>query len=206
MHLTRCLPVVSACVAAVLLTGCSAGTAVQGQTGPSVAKPSPDLGAGARIDGVQVFPYALPKHRTADVTYPQAPPVVGDHWPANADGVTGWLTCGTYTDPVTDEFAVHSLEHGAVWLTYQPGQDPAPLAAVAALQPDYVLVSPYPGQRGAYGATTWGAQLFVDRPDDPRLAQFVRAYAGGGQGREQGAPCTGGSTPAQASRALAAAG
>ena len=192
--------------ATVLLTGCSAGTEAAGQQGPAVSQPSPDVAAGAAIAGVQVFPYVAPDHQAKDDDYPQSPPVGGDHWPPSAGGVTGWLTCGTYAEQVPDEFAVHSMEHGAVWLTHQPGQDAAPLAALAALRPDYVLVSPYAGQPGPYGATTWGAQLFVDRPDDPRLAQFVRAYAAGPQGREQGAPCTGGSTPKQARAALAAAG
>lgn len=200
----RLLPVLAA--ATVLLAGCSAGTSAEGQQGPAVSRPSPDVAAGAAIAGVQTFPYVAPDHQARDVDYPQSPPVGGDHWPPSAGGVTGWLTCGTYDAQVPDEFAVHSMEHGAVWLTYRPGQDAAGLAALAALQPDYVLVSPYAGQSGAYGASTWGAQLFVDSPEDPRLEQFVRAYAGGPQGREQGAPCTGGSTPEQARAALAAAG
>lgn len=196
----RLLPALAA--ATVLLAGCSAGTAAEGQQGPAVSRPSPDVAAGAAIEGVQVFPYVAPDHQARDFDYPQSPPVGGDHWPPSAGGVTGWLSCGTYAAAVPDEFAVHSLEHGAVWLTHLPGQDASALAGLVALQPDYVLVSPYAGQRGPYAATAWGAQLFVDRADDPRLAEFVRAYAGGAQGREPGAPCRGGATPEQAQAAL----
>jgi hypothetical protein len=107
-----------------------------------------------------------------------------------------------WTEPVPDEFAVHSEEHGAVWLTYRPGEDPSALAALAKGN-DYVLVSPYPGQPGRYMASTWGAQLSVDTATDPRLAQFVKAYAGGGQGGEKGADCANGLTPDQARAEIA---
>jgi hypothetical protein len=40
-------------------------------------------------------------------------------------------------------------------------------------------------------AVTWGAAIEASSGDDPRLAQFVRAYAGGDQGGEPGAPCRG---------------
>ena len=199
MHL---LPTV---LSVLLLAGCSSGVAVPGASGPAVGRASPDPAAGARIQGVQSYPYATPAHRTARESYPQSPPVGGDHWPPSGGGATGWLTCGVYDRSVANEFAVHSLEHGAVWLTYRPGTTDAQVATfsgLAALQSDYVLVTPYAGQQGAFGATAWGAQLFVDSPDDARLAEFVRAYAGGDQGREGGAPCTGGSSPEQAQAAL----
>ena len=41
------------------------------------------------------------------------PPTGGSHNPR-------WQNCGIYTDPVDSSLAVHSLEHGAVWLAYQP--------------------------------------------------------------------------------------
>ncbi|MCW2613102.1 MAG: hypothetical protein JWN08_96 [Frankiales bacterium] len=190
---------------ALLLTGCSAGTAIEGAQGPGLAKSAPDPAAGARIEGVQTFPYVTPDHQAKDYAYPQKPPVGGDHWPPSAGGVTGWLACGRYDREVPDEFAVHSMEHGAVWLTYRPGtpaEQVAVLAELAGVQRDYVLVTPYAGQPGAFGATTWGAQLFVESPDDPRLEQFVRAFAGGDQGREPGAPCAGGTSPEDAQAAL----
>lgn len=178
----------------VLLAGCSAGSE---PPDPAVAK---------QIQGLVSYPYVAPMHAAKPQTYPQAPPVGGDHWPPSAEGVTGWLNCGVYTESLPNEFTVHSMEHGAVWLTYRPGTPAAQVATLAgraAQRPDYVLVSPYAGQAGAFGATTWGAQLFVDSPDDPRLTAFIALYAGGGQGRELGAPCMGGSTLAQAQAALA---
>jgi hypothetical protein len=92
---------------------------------------------------------------------------------------------------VPNENAVHSLEHGAVWLTYQPGVDPAPLAALTSVNPSYTLVSPYPGQPAKVEATAWGLQLQADSPTDPRLRQFVTTYVGNGLGGEKGARCAG---------------
>jgi hypothetical protein len=132
------------------------------------------------------------RHTTGPVTYDHTPPAGGQHFPA-------WLTCAVYTEPVPNEFAVHSEEHGAVWLTYLPDASSDDIATLAALADrDYVLVSPYPGQPGKFMASTWGAQLSVDTADDPRLKEFVDTYAGGGQGGEKGADCAHGLTPEQA--------
>jgi hypothetical protein len=162
---------------ALALAGCSSGSPTPKPTG---------------IRGLQTFTEE-PKvrHVKGHVGYDHTPPAGGQHFGA-------WLRCAVYDQPVPNEFAVHSEEHGAVWLTYLPGEDPARLVALYASRQDYVLVSPYPGQPGKFMASTWGAQLSVDAADDPRLAAFVKAYAGGGQGGEKGADCAHGLTPAQA--------
>lgn len=146
------------------------------------------------IAGVEVFTRLTHKHVFTHVTYPQSPPVGGDHAPYP-------LSCGVYLSPVPNEYAVHSLEHGAVWLTFQPDvpqADVNALGGLASLRSDYVLVSPYPGQAGRIMATAWGLQLAVTSAQDPRLKEFVQEYAGGGQGGEPGARCKGGVSPEQA--------
>jgi hypothetical protein len=151
------------------------------------------------IDGLETFKEEpKQRHTTGRVTYDHTPPAGGRHFPA-------WLRCGVYTEPVPNEFAVHSEEHGAVWLTYRPGASDADIAKLVELRQlntKYTLVSPYPGQPGPFMASTWGAQLSVDTPDDDRLAAFVKAYAGGGQGGEKGADCVKGLTPEQAKAAF----
>ena len=170
---------------AVVLTAsaCSAGS-----------KPNPRPG----FDGLQTFKEEpKDRHTTGHVTYDHTPPAGGRHFPA-------WLRCGVYTEPVPNEFAVHSEEHGAVWLTYLPDASSDDIAKLVALQKgnDYVLVSPYPGQPGKFMASTWGAQLSVDTADDSRLKTFVDTYAGGGQGGEKGADCAHGLTPDEAKAAF----
>ncbi|MCU1673207.1 MAG: hypothetical protein JWN77_1320 [Frankiales bacterium] len=175
-------------LAVLLLTTACAGTSTPAPTG---------------IDGLRTFEeQPKDRHSTDRQSYDHTPPAGGVHWPAQNGGVLGWLRCGVYDSPVPNEFAVHSEEHGAVWLTYLPGEDPAPLVALQKRKPDYVLVSPYAGQPGKVMASTWGAQLSVDEPDDPRLEQFVSAYAGGGQGGEEGADCANGTLPGPAQAAL----
>ena len=109
-------------------------------------------------------------------------------------------------DPVTqtvpDEFAVHSLEHGAVWLTHAPdlpAEQAEALAGLAQLDQEYVLVSPYDDLAAPVVAVAWGITLEVESADDPRLVEFVEAYAGGAQGGEPGVPCRqGGVSPREA--------
>ena len=137
--------------------------------------------------GVQRFEGLSANHTDAPVDYPQTPPVGGDH-------AAVWLNCGAYDRPVPEPQAVHSLEHGAVWITYRPG---LPAGQVAQLrrfteQTGYAIVSPYPGLPAPVVASAWGRQLKVEDPSDERLTAFVRTFAQGPQTPEPGAPCTGG--------------
>jgi|SRR4051794_39676711 len=63
--------------------------------------------------GVQSFENVSRKHTYDPVTYEQSPPVGGDHNPI-------WQNAGFYEEPVQNEKAVHNIEHGAVWITYEP--------------------------------------------------------------------------------------
>ncbi len=105
-----------------------------------------------------------------------------------------WQNCGIYDQPVRNENAVHSLEHGAVWLAYRPD---LPAAAVDTLRNlarghDHVLLAPYPNLPQAVVATAWGLQLPVEDASDPRLPLFVTRYENGPQTPEPGAVCSGG--------------
>lgn len=178
----------------VALAGCSAGAEP-----PPAPDPQAGLGAVTTYSGLPV------EHVLQDVSYAQTPPVGGRHWPPQTEDGYGWQRCDVYTEPVVDEFAVHSLEHGAVWLTYQPGGsagDVAALADLATINPDYVLVSPVATQPQPFMATAWGLQLGATSPTDPTLRAFTARYAAGGQGGEKGADCANGSTVAQAQAAL----
>jgi hypothetical protein len=149
-------------------------------------------GSGQLPAGTKVFAENNHQHVTGTVHYDRTPPAGGPH---NAV----WLNCGVYTQPVANENAVHDLEHGAVWITYRPNLSSAGVAHLRQFveshyvgQERYLVLSPYPGLPAPVVASAWGAQLRLGGPDDPRLAAFVAHFAGGGQGGEQGAPCTGG--------------
>jgi Protein of unknown function (DUF3105) len=116
----------------------------------------------------------------------RVPPVGGDH-----DAVP--QTCGVYAGPVGTWHAVHSLEHGAVWITYAPDLAPGQIATLAADAKghDHVLVSPFPDQPSPVILTAWGLQLRVDSASDPRVEVFIAKYENGPQTPEPGAECSG---------------
>lgn len=148
--------------------------------------------ADADIEGVEAFDGLTFNHVTTAVDYPQSPPAGGDH---NA----AWLNCGVYTEPVPDENAVHSLEHGAVWITYDPALPAADVATLQAFAENqsYVLVSPYEGLDSPVAVSAWGYQLKVDSVDDERLPVFIQKYLLNPELAEVGAPCSSGvGTPA----------
>ena len=122
---------------------------------------------------------------TDEIDYPQSPPVGGPHNDA-------WLTCGVYDRAVREENAVHSLEHGALWISYQPGLDEADLDALAGKLPEEGILSPDDEQEAPVVVTVWGAQLELTGPDDPRLDLFIEEYADGHTSPEAFAPCAGG--------------
>lgn len=123
------------------------------------------------------------------VDYPQTPPVGGPH-------AGTWQNCGSYDEPLTSELAVHSMEHGAVWITYRDDIDDASVTRINELADEpYVLASPWAGDEGLPSSvvvSAWGRQLEIEDATGDDLASFVRAFAQGEQTPEPGAPCTGG--------------
>jgi hypothetical protein len=128
-------------------------------------------------------------HVTETVTYPMKPPVGGDHSPV-------WMNCDgeVYKKAIPDMNAVHSLEHGSVWVTYTDKASAADVAELAALvgKTPYSLMSPYKDQAGTIMLSAWGKQVTVDSADDPRVGRFFAKFVQGEQTPEPGAACTGG--------------
>jgi hypothetical protein len=133
---------------------------------PDRARPLPENPP----DGIEVYPATTNRSVRAPIEYDRRPPTNGDHAPI-------WLNCGFYESPVKDRFAVHSMDHGVVWITYRPD---LPASQVDRLRPygeeDYVIVSPYPGQDAPVTATSWRVQLELDGAGDPRLREFVDGF------------------------------
>ena len=102
------------------------------------------------------------------------PPAGGPHDPP------GW-TAGSYDVPVRDENAVHSLEHGTVWITYTDDAVRGRRAPSSrTLLPDEGILSPYPAQDAPVIVTVWGRQLELDvgrRPAAGAVPRGVRRRA-----------------------------
>ncbi|TMR92291.1 DUF3105 domain-containing protein [Nonomuraea basaltis] len=141
------------------------------------------------LDAVADYKYDAGQHVWNAVTYKETPPVGGEH-------NNYWQQCATYDAPIHPEHAVHSMEHGAVWITYRPDLPKAQvdkLKAVASStgQQDYMLVSPFPNLSSPVVASSWGHQLKLNSPDDPKLGAFIKRYQNGAGTPEPGATCGG---------------
>lgn len=152
---------------------------------PTQSNPDPSK----KIDGIVIEEYKGAAHVKPEerVAYDQSPPFGGPH-----DGF--WASCNgvVYPEAVRTENMVHGLEHGAVWLTYDPqkitGTDLTELKARADGK-QYTFMSPYPGLDKPLSLQAWGHQLKLDSVDDPRIEQFIVAL----RGNQTVAPEAGGS-------------
>ncbi|SCX51236.1 Protein of unknown function [Klenkia marina] len=151
--------------ALVLLAGCGGG-------GPEVVE----------------TPYTGGQHTAGPVDYAQTPPVGGPHDPQWAD-----CTGSVYAAPIRPENAVHSLEHGAVWITYDPDRvDADDLAALVGLVEGQqaTMLSPYPGQPTPVSLQAWAVQLALDELDTDAVEDFLTEYRLAPDGApEPGASC-----------------
>ena len=141
---------------------------------------------GADVPGVESYQNETTHVDTA-VDYEQTPPVGGAHNPV-------WLNCGVYGSPVPNENAVHSLEHGAVWITYDPARvSDEDVTALRALLPSrHAILSPYEGMDSLIAVTAWNKQLKLDGVDEDGIKAFIEEYWLSEDAPEPGAPCTGG--------------
>lgn len=138
-----------------------------------------------QIAGIESFTGLGQEHVVGRVNYPESPPVGGPH-----NSVP--QSCRFYPRPISNVHAVHSLEHGAIWITYGPTVTEgakASLAAFAGENAGIVLVSEYPQLGDLVTVQAWGARLELAGADDPRLRTFFNTYAN--RGPERGAVCVG---------------
>jgi hypothetical protein len=138
-------------------------------------------------EGVVSYNYTDRSHTNDPVTYEESPPVGGPHNPV-------WQNCGYYDGKVANQNAVHSLEHGAVWITYRSDVSQADRDKLKSMaeDEDYLLVSEYDDQQSPLVATAWNNQLPISSIDDEKLQQFINYFMQGPQTPERGALCSGG--------------
>ncbi|WP_283133862.1 DUF3105 domain-containing protein [Rhizohabitans arisaemae] len=142
---------------------------------------------GSDLGAVQTFKYKGGVHKEEAIKYPETPPVGGDHAPPPK-----WQNCGIYDQPISSESAVHSLEHGAVWITYRPdlAKDQVDaLRSVVGTQ-TYILLSPFQGLPSPIVLSSWNKQLKIEKADDPRIRAFIKEFKNGPETPEPGAACS----------------
>ncbi|MFK0223651.1 DUF3105 domain-containing protein [Streptomyces vinaceus] len=184
--------IATAAVCAVIVAATPIASAHEGPHTTRVAARNIDSGRGG-VPGERVYDIPQRHHVLDPVDYSSGPvpPVGGPHHPVwqNADG-------DVYEQPLRNEHAVHSLEHGVVWVTYARY---VPRRVVDAFRKKvegrpHRMMSPVPGQNAPVKLTAWGRQLSVASADDPRVDQFFAAYVQGPQSPEPEGPVTGGRT------------
>jgi hypothetical protein len=127
-------------------------------------------------------------HVTGKVTYASAPPAGGPHDPV-------WMNAGVYDKPVPSERAVHTLEHGGIWIAYRASLPAAQVQQLVQFVGKQSLIPEQipsvPGQSNRYitlapwaddslpspiVVSSWGHQLHLTDPSEARLQRFVDVF------------------------------
>ena len=144
------------------------------QTNPEYFKYDPNVG----------------NHKAGVLEYPTAPPVGGVH---NGQ----WQNCmgDVYPAAIPKEQATHAMEHGAVWVAYNPDlpADQVEKLASKVRNVEFMLMSPYPGLDSKISLQAWGYQLKLDNANDGRIDEFINALRKNTT-QEPQAGCSGGIT------------
>lgn len=137
-------------------------------------------------EGVKLYPATTNETVDGRIDYARTPPTNGDHAPL-------WQNCGYYSEPIDDRTAVHSMDHGVVWISYRPDLPQAQVEELRSYaEEDYTIVAPHPDLPAPVVATAWRVQLELDGADDPRLRQFVDDFKNSEIAPLSGNRCEGG--------------
>lgn len=145
-------------------------------------------------DNVKEFSYVNNQHIEGDIDYSTLSDYQGEIPPAGGAHNSTPQQCDVYTAEIRTENALHSLEHGAVWITYQPDLPADQVAKLAALAEgdNYMLMSPYEGLPAPIVLTAWNHQLQLQSFDKTQVERFIRSYKNKpGVTPEYGASCAG---------------
>jgi len=133
------------------------------------------------------YEYQGGQHNDTFAEWTESPPVGGIHNQV-------WQTCGFYSAPIGKGNAVHSLEHGAIWITYRADVSQEQIDELRQLADDqaFILVSPFQDQASPIVASAWNYQLQLQSPDDKELDRFIRVFKNSRKYTpEYGASCVG---------------
>ena len=140
------------------------------QTAPSeiAGNPISSFSTSNGGDDTHVAPYTYTEEETG-VT----PPVSGRHDPAPAD-------CGIHDVRVPDENLVHTLEHGAVAVLYNPKDVPLPdigrIEDIVTGYEDTVMSAPYPALPDPIVLASWSRKMALDEFDSDAITEYIDTF------------------------------
>jgi hypothetical protein len=143
----------------------------------------PDAIAGHEIEHFSIA--GLNDHTGADVDYETNPPVSGPHSQDPA-------ACGVYSAPIEDENQVHTLEHGAVGILYQPTLEESQIEAIEAIveqRDSHVFSAPDEDMETPIAVTAWGHMMELEEVDRAAITEFIDVFAQGGDAPEASNSC-----------------
>lgn len=102
--------------------------------------------------------------------YNSNPPTSGNHLASPAN----W---GVYSTPLTDEQAIHNLEHGGIWISYKDidDQTQAQLETIAKANGGSVILSPRPSNDAKISLASWGRLEKLENYDEAKILEFIRS-------------------------------
>jgi len=130
------------------------------------------------INGNRVREFRSDRDHTNDpVVYESTPPTTGDHSQSAAP-------CGVHGTQIPDELFVHSLEHGAVGILYDPQQVEVEtirdIEAKVGEFDDRTISAPYSGTETPISVTSWTKLMRLDEYDEDTVDEYIDAFRGKG--------------------------
>lgn len=130
-----------------------------------------DIAFGQTID-IEIQGQNHVRPGTTDYTaHNSNPPTSGDHY-AQAPG---W---GVYKKEMSDLSAVHALEHGGIWISYQGSLDDESvkeLKKIANSNAGAVIMSPRDENPAPIAIASWGKLMYLETPDTAIIKNFIDA-------------------------------
>ena len=126
------------------------------------------------------------QHTAGEVPYEDIPPVSGQHAPQTSP-------CGVFGAPIPETAMVHTLEHGAVGLLYQPTLELEQIRQLEEIVGQYnshLFSTPYSGgMESPITVAAWGHTMELDEVETGSIDKFIEEFRQGGSAPEANQTC-----------------